>query len=222
MIREGSMVRVVEGGRLGFISDLEEDVHGNKDDPACVRTVRLFDPALPLLKMPEEDHFIAELAEVTEAHPDEQLEIVQDFEFLIVSNSWADDCPPDGHIAIWVVMEEDRSFSVWQHRGWTYQPELLGRGSPSKRRDLLQALLDSNVPSWKRSYRGADDWQIGGNLWSIEAICGSRSFYTGGFDGYPEMLKDLCRKMRHFGIPVKFEAGEGLVYYPIRKKKRKG
>lgn len=147
MIREGSMVRVVEGGRLGFISDLEEDVHGDKDDPACVRTVRLFDPALPFLKMPEEDYFIAELTEVTEARPDEHLEIVQDLEFLIVENSWADDCPPEEHIALWVVMKEDRSFSVWQHRGWTCQPELLGRGSPSKHNDLVQALLDSEVPS---------------------------------------------------------------------------
>ena len=219
MIREFSTVRYKPDGRLGFVCDFDEDVIGNPDDPSCVRTVEVFDAGKPYDECERIDCFLVDIDEVVEADGSDRECVCSDFDYIEIGNHWTEDTPPERYYTIWIIREDD-VVSAWLRRGFFGNFERLITLSASKTAFLRQAIEQSGIQSWGRSYKN-NDWCIGSNAWSITLIRDTRKVTTSGDDAYHHDLKTLCEDLRSIGLPFTFWEEHGLVYRPLRVKERR-
>lgn len=219
MIKWGSIVRIGESRRLGFVCDLDEGACGDSPDPACVCAVELFKAGCLREEWERHECFLCELDEVAEAQGTGRSLACTDFEYLRIDNYWVEDTPLKEHRTIWVVMEGEEA-SVWLERGYVGPVEPIAHLAPSKVATLKEAFGDVCICNWKRDY-DRKGWRLGGNAWRMTFIRGSAKASTGGIDGYHASMEPLCEALRHVGLPVGFRDGHRLVYSPLKKGSRK-
>ena len=148
------MVRIKGEGRLGFVHDFDEYINGDLDDPACVRCVELFDPRVPYGEWARDDHFLAEVEEVTETEGVSRESACLDFEYVIIGNFWTEDTPPERHYSIWII-REDNGASVWLQRGFFGDIEEVGTLSKKELGLLKEAFGEAGIRRWARRHPAA-------------------------------------------------------------------
>lgn len=218
MIRWNAMVRIEDERRLGFVYDLDEDISRDLDDPACVRCVELFDPRVPYEEWVRDDHFLAEVEEVVEVEGVARESACLDFEYVVISNFWTEDTPPEQHYSIWIVAEDDGA-SVWLRRGFFEDIEEVGTLSKKELGLLKEAFDAADVRRWARRH-SCGGWHIGSNAWRIELVQGACKVTVEGDGGYDSRLEGLCCSMQTIGVPIRFQRGHGLVCDPPQRKRR--
>lgn len=161
MIREHSTARLRKDARLRFVCDFDEDIVGDLDDPSCVRTIEIFEPAKPYDEWERIDCFVADLDEVVEAEGRDREDICSDFEFMLIENHWTEDTPPERYHTIWIVQEGDTA-KAWLRRGFKSSFELIRNRANTPwggeifayggwdNTERSRAEIEEMVNSWKR------------------------------------------------------------------------